>query len=206
MIPEDIAAAFPKLYHLTASKNWPSIQRFGLFSTSALLDRFEVHADQRQEITDRIRRGPVTLKHAALGEVEIRDQKPMTERGLSTSLRDGLRPADWLRRLNSLVFFWTRRDRLERLLSAREYRSKAHVVLEVDTLGLVRRYFNDVLLSTMNTGSTQRSHPRGKSTFRTLSDVPLSNRRRIVELCIQRSVPDVSEWISSVVDVPGGLG
>jgi hypothetical protein len=202
MTPEDLATAFPKLYHMTASTNWPSIQRFGLFSTSALLDRFEVQADQRQQITDRIRHSSVTLNHDTFGEVEIRDQKPLTERGLSTSLRDGLQPAEWLQRLNSLVFFWTKRDRLERLLNAREYRNTAHVILEIDTLALVSRYCERVVLSTMNTGSTQRSHPRGKSTFRPLSDFPLSDRRRVVELCIGDSVPDVLNWTSAAVEVP----
>jgi len=202
LTPHELAAAFPKLYHMTASANWPSIQRFGLLSTCALMDTWEVREADRPPILEQIRRTSVTLNHEVFGEALIRDQKPMTERGLTGSRRDGLQPRERLRLLNGLVFFWTRRDRLEGLLNAREYRGGSHVVLEVDTLALVTHYFESVLLTTMNTGSTQRSHPRGRNTFRSLRDVARGDRSRIVEVCVPYAVPDISQTTLRVIQMP----
>ena len=38
----NITALYPPLYHMAAEGSWPSIQRHGLLSTSALLDLYEV--------------------------------------------------------------------------------------------------------------------------------------------------------------------
>ena len=42
MTPEDMARKYPFLYHMAELSSWPSIQRHGLLSTSALLDLYEI--------------------------------------------------------------------------------------------------------------------------------------------------------------------
>ena len=46
----------PTLYHMAEGGSWPSIQRHGLRSTSALLDLFEVDGARREAILRRHRR------------------------------------------------------------------------------------------------------------------------------------------------------
>ena len=39
---ERLISRYPTLYHMAEDGSWESIQRHGLLSTSALLDRFEI--------------------------------------------------------------------------------------------------------------------------------------------------------------------
>lgn len=47
MNPDHLADLHPVLYHMADARNWASIQRHGLLSTSALLDRLGVSGDAR---------------------------------------------------------------------------------------------------------------------------------------------------------------
>jgi hypothetical protein len=58
-------------------------------------------------------------------------------------------PREWYETLNRRVFFWVDRKRLVKLLGARAYRDRPHLVLELDTSGL-RRHAADVTLSAIN--------------------------------------------------------
>jgi len=50
MDPELLIKTFPRLYHMADRDAWPSIQRHGLLSTTALLDLFEIHGAQRKAL------------------------------------------------------------------------------------------------------------------------------------------------------------
>ena len=113
--------------------SWPSIQRHGLLSTSALLDLFAVPEPQRGAIERAHRPNCVLLQHPSHGRAAIRDQKPMSDAALRRCLQDGMTPEEWYRLLNGRVFFWPTRSRLLGLLGARPYRSMDHDVLELDT-------------------------------------------------------------------------
>jgi hypothetical protein len=47
----ELAATYPYLYHVTSEGSWPSIQRYGLLSTQALLDLFAVDEALRERLT-----------------------------------------------------------------------------------------------------------------------------------------------------------
>jgi hypothetical protein len=209
---EAFAERFPCLFHMAEAGSWPSIQRHGLLSTSALLDLFEVRGEQRVALEARHRPESVTLHHPQHGMAVVRDQKPMDDRGLLRSLSGGLTPEDWYRLLNTRVFFWVRRERLMTLLDARAYRGKRQTVLTVDTARLLARHEASILLSPINSGATKPfPAQRGPDTFLPMARYPFSSwdqkrkgREPVVELTVTHSVPDIRDFVLRVEEYVGG--
>ena len=188
---------YPKLYHMAEDRSWESIRRIGLLSTTALLDRFEVGGARRREIESSRRPEIVEIQHPEFGKAFVRDNKPMQEKTLERCLV-GMTPREWYEALNHRVFFWVDEKRLIKLLGARAYRDRPHLVLEIDTAELLRRYSNTVSLSPINSGATftMKPAPRGPDTFKRVSDHPES--RSVVELTDDYAVPDVASFALSV--------
>jgi hypothetical protein len=103
-------------------------------------------------------------------------------------------PREWYEHLNRRVFFWVEWKRLLKLLGARAYRDRPHLVLEVDAAGLLDRHADRVSLSPINSGATFAlgPAPRGPDTFRRIADHP--NGKPIVELSVDYAVPDIAEF------------
>ena len=200
---EALAERYPRLYHMAVGDSLESIFRHGLLSTTALLDLFEVQEPAREIIEGRRRPASVPITHPTHGRATIRDQKPMSEKKLAKSLRDGLTPPAWYRRLNDKVFFWLTEKRLETLLNAREYRNTRRLVLTVDSRPLLEVYREKVVLSPMNSGNTSPfAHPRGADTFLPLDRYPFEDRRKrglepVVELGVLGGIPDIKTYIIS---------
>src|SRR5438105_1634732 len=138
--------------------SWPSIQRHGLLSTSALLDLFQMSGPERDAIESQRRPESVTIRHPRFGTAVIRDQKPLRDEALKGCLR-GMTVPDWYCTLNSKVFFWLTQARLETFLTARAYRSSDHVVITVDTARLIDQHLDRLRLSTINSGATLYTPP-----------------------------------------------
>lgn len=182
--------------------SWPNIRQHGLLSTESLLDLFEITGQRRKEILTRRRQKPVPIEHPKHGHAVIRDQKALSEEKLAGCLMDGLTPALWLRMLNTKVFFWVDPKRLAGLRNARAYRRERQLVLTVNTGEFLEAYAERVILSDRNTGTTSPiAHPRGRDTFLPLRE---DDRRRTVELVIERGVPDISKFVASAVEIGGG--
>jgi hypothetical protein len=104
----------------------------------------------------------------------------------------------WIQLLNSHVFFWLHPDRLTRLLNARAYRDRPHLVLTVDTGSLLSVHVDRVRLSHLNSGATAYvSGRRGSATFKPIADFqhPQSRQRPpryIAELAVMGGVPDIA--------------
>jgi hypothetical protein len=177
--------------------SWESIRRHGLLSTSALLDRFEVEGEERLAIESARRPEIVRIEHPEHGVALVRDNKPMQERALERSLVD-MTPREWYEHLNRRVFFWVEWKRLLKLLGARAYRDRPHLVLEVDTAVLLERHAERVSLSPINSGATFAlgPAPRGPNTFRRIAEHP--EDRSIVELSVDYAVPDAADFVLSV--------
>ena len=203
---------FPRLFHMAEAGSWPSIQRHGLLSTSALLELFEVRGEQRVALEARHRPESVTLHHPRHGTAVIRDQKPMNDAGLLRSLQGGLTPTDWYQLLNAQVFFWVSHKRLTKLLNARAYRDKRQTVLTVDTARLLARHEARVLLSPLNSGATKPfARERGPDTFLPMARYPFSfwdqkRKRRdpVAELTVTHAVPDIRDFVLRVEEYVGG--
>lgn len=200
---DGLVSRYPVLYHMAEDGSWESIQKLGLLSTSALLDRFGIEGEQRSRIESARRPEIVTIEHPEHGLALIRDNKPMRERTLGRCLT-GMSPREWYETLNRRVFFWVDRGRLLRLLGARAYRDRPHLVLELDTAGLVRAHAEEVTLSAINSGATfsMNPAPRGPDTFRRVGDHP--HDRPVVELAVDYAVPDVVDYVLSASRRRGG--
>jgi hypothetical protein len=185
---------------------WPSIQRMGLLSTAALVDLYQPPEATRTTVLDAIRRQSVSLTHATLGSVVVRDQGPL--KFIDRCLLPGVSVQDFLDALNGRVFFWVTAQRLERLLRARLYKARPHLVLQVDTASLVSQYGDSIALAAYNTGSVHVPGlpARGPATFVSISDYPYADwaRRRgasgepLVELTVPWSVPDIARHVVRV--------
>lgn len=173
--------------------SWESIQRHGLLSTSALLDRFEVKGEERLAIESARRPEIIRIEHPEHGAAFIRDNKPMQQKALERCLSE-MTPREWYEHLNRRVFFWVEWKRLLKLLGARAYRDRPHLVLEVDAAGLLDQHADRVSLSPINSGATFAIDPapRGPDTFRRIADHP--NGKPIVELSVDYAVPDIAEF------------
>lgn len=209
---ETLIARFPRLYHMAAKGCWPTVERYGLLSTSALLDLFEVNGSERSRLESAHRPTSERIRHPKYGEATVRDQIPMSDAGLARCLEDGLTPQDWYRLLNSKVFFWLTIERLNRLLGANAYRDAAHTILTVDTEAVLANHAGRVQLSPINSGCTKPyPHPRGKSTFQPPSTYPFAayehaRRRRepVVELAVEGGVPDIRDLVIRVEERRSG--
>jgi hypothetical protein len=204
---DELISLHPLLYHMAADGSWPSIARHGLLSTTALLDLFDVVDPLREAVEARRRFESVPLTHLVHGQAVVRDQKPMTDASVEAALRGtGLTPRDWYLFLNHRVFFWLTEERLLTMLTARPYRDKIHIVLLVNARGLVTDHLDEITLSPMNSGATRPfPHPRSLDTFKSLSEYPFADLRRrrsarnvIVELAVEYSVPNISDYVVEV--------
>lgn len=197
MDPAAFIERYPRLWHMAEVENWQLIQEHGLLSTSALLDLFEYEGAERAAIECAYRAESVVIEHHELGKATIRDQGPMHSDAVVAKFLDEISPGQWYRLLNSRVFFWLTEDRLQRLLGAGLYRTRPHMVLELDTASLLERHFEQLTLSPINSGAIFRAGKtrRGPQTFSRFNDYPWDERRKspelVVELAVDRAVPEL---------------
>ena len=182
---------------MAEDESWESIRKHELLSTSALLDKFEVEGEERFAIESTRRPEIVRVGHPEHGVALVRDNKPMQEKSLEKCLV-GMTPREWYEHLNRRVFFWAEWKRLLKLLGARAYKDRPHLVLEVDTAELLDRHAERVSLSPINSGATfaMSPAPRGPDTFRRIADHP--NGKPVVELAVDYAVPDIDNLTTSV--------
>src|SRR5688572_16215597 len=86
--PAKLASVYPRLYHMAEANSWPSIQRHGLLSTTALLDLFGYTGLEREAIESRRRPKSVAIQHDEFGQAVIRDNIPLTDSALSKCLEE----------------------------------------------------------------------------------------------------------------------
>lgn len=201
---EDLITRHPEVYHVASAASWPSIKEHGLLSTAALLDLHGVGARERDHLLRRKREQSTELSTTGLGVAVIRDQKPL--KFISQKIDPSSSLEAFLEALSSRVFFAPTRDRLERLLKAREYRGSPQVILTVDTRALVTAYEHVIRLCRFNSGAcTQLNHPlRGHESWQSISSYPYEEYRRrykgeaLVEVTVLQAVPDVLEMTTRV--------
>lgn len=207
MQTSEFVRLYPELFHMASDGAWPSIQRHGLLSAAALVDRWEVSRDAtRSSLLSARRDESQRLEHAEFGTALLRDQKPIHEPSLAETL-DGMTVADWYRTLNERVFFFPQRKRMLELLSARSYRNDIHTVITFDTAALVAEYEDVIELCAINSGFAQRHAKarRGADTFTAISayqhperEMPRGTGHDVAELTIRGAVPDVARFVIRV--------
>lgn len=209
---DELISNYPRLWHMAEDGSWPSIKDHGLLSTSSLLDLHGISGNERRAIESQRRPDLVSLSTNGVGSTVIRDNKPMSDAALNGCLTDGLTPEQWYTTLNGMIFFWLSKDRVHRLLGARAYRNRPHIVITVETASLVEAHLDNVRLSPINSGSTiMKPQPRGRNTFLPISAYPFETWRRqrgkrdaVVELTVIGGVPDIVRHALTVQRVDGG--
>lgn len=208
----ELVSDCPTLYHMAERGSWPAIREYGLLSTSALMDLYGIDGTRREKIELQHRPASVAIKAEGLPGAVVRDQIPMSDEGLRRALPARLKPSDWYALLNSKVFFWLSLERLHKLTGAKSYRDIEHDVLEVDTRSLIEAHRDRAWLCPINSGCTKPiPHPRDERAFLRISDYPYSHWRsrrrrteRVVELAVDRCVPDIADHVRRVVIKRGG--
>jgi len=198
MILEKLAKRYPRLYHVTTPGAWLNIKKHGLWSTSHILDQFGIKGIQRTLIETKRRTSEIALEHPLYGYIVINDNLPLNEQILKNCLNDGLAPEDWLCMLNTRVFFWPNKEKLERLLAARGNKNRLREVIVVDTLSLLKKHAKRIELSPINSGSTiRKAARRGLNTF-----IPLiqndgrnffEHHSQVCEIVVRDYIHDISE-------------
>ena len=206
MNPDELLAQHPVLYHMAEDETWPSIRDYGLLSTAALVELYQLPDDLRRDVLNGVRRRSVTLHHPDLPPAVVRDQAPL--KFLSSCLLDGVSPQQFLDALNERVFFWVSQERLHRLLGARLYRNRAHTILHVDTASLLAAHGDSVELAPYNTGDLHvpTLPRRGPQTFVPLGRYPDREWRAkrggrgeaVVELTVPWKVADIERHVTRV--------
>lgn len=209
---EEFAATYPTAFHMADAGAWTSIQRHGLLSTRAMVDLYGLDPDRRASVLSKVRSASVRLEDDELGVMTVRDQKPL--KFVDACLEEGVTRQDFLDALNSRVFFWLSADRLQRLLKARAYQRRPHLVLYVDTAALLNTHGSRVQLAPYNTGSAHvpQVPKRGPEVFVDLEKYPFDYWRRkrgkrgelVVELTVPDSVPAVATFVTRVEKRQGG--
>ena len=210
---DELVSTYPRLWHMAMDGSWPWIKQHGLWSTSSLLDLYEVNGEARKKIKSCQRPKSVQIQHPGLPSAMIRDQKPMSDSALLKCLGDGISPSQWYETLNKKVFFWLSKKRLRTLLGARAYRSHPQIVLTVTTKSIVDEFGDEILLSPINSGSTiNQPQPRGLDTFLPIDDYPFaamakkrSRKKAVAELTIPGGVAGIADHVTVVHRVHGEI-
>jgi hypothetical protein len=214
MLTSELVRLYPKLWHMADAEAWPLIELHGLRSTAALLELFEFPGPDRRPLLREHRPRSVRIEHPDLGSAVVRDQIPLSPTKLGSCLTDGTTVSEFLELLNSRVFFWLQHARLERLLGARAYRDREHLVITVDTRRLLDHVGEEaVTLSRINSGSTvYKPVSRGRDLFMEVAHYPHPARRQalasasdVAELCVEHMVPDIRA-VADSADVVGPHG
>ncbi len=173
-------------------------------STAGLLDLHGVGPLERDRLLRHKREKSTLLSTPGVGVAVIRDQKPL--KFITHKIDPNSSLQAFLEALSSRVFFAPTRDRLDRLLKAREYRGSPQVVLTLDTRALVTAYEQAVRLCRFNSGAcTQVNHPiRGHKSWQPISSYPYDEYLRrykgqaLVEVTVPNAVPHVLEITTRV--------
>lgn len=203
----ELVSTYPLLYHMSAQGSWPSIMKHGLLSTTALLDLFEYKGEQREKIESCRRRKWKILDHSSYGQVKIRDQKPLIRTGLSKALPATMKPEDWYRIVNEMVFFFPCKQKLKVMINT--YKECRNTILVVRSKSLIEAHKRKVYWSPINSGYSKKCPAkRNRSTFILLGQEPKlkhgEKSKKIVEITIKHHVLDIKKHVKCVLEVGKG--
>jgi len=199
-------------FHIADAENWRAIQRTGLHSTTALIARGGLSADEARPFASYRPEG-MRLPAGAM----IRDQRPMPPAALKRCLDAGLSPQAWYDLVNGKVFFWLQVERRDRHLAA--CRARPQIVVAVDLRRMLARHGEVAFVTPFNVGNARRRPAsRGHRTFvrldawlktrwesEALEGRPARARTHPpAEVAIEGSVPDLMEFVVETRSVSAG--
>lgn len=123
----------------------------------------------------------------------------MGEAGLTKALNGSMTISQWCQLLNSMTFFFPRRDAAEALLAS--YAPRSQVVLALRTASLLDEYESLVKLASINTGYTQRRPAlRGPATFSSVSAFR-GTPNAVKEVAIRADIIDVNDHLTGIWEI-----
>ena len=168
MTKEEFIRKRPYLYHLTSRDNIERIKESFLLKSSSTLISSSGLSDEDKEELKQSRRPEGRIISCNGNEVHIRDQKPLIEKSLRKCLTEGMTQEEYIKLLNSKVFFWPTKSRLKKHYG--RYKNDNISIIRVSTKDLFE--INDhIEYANINTGATRSvpfyrgAHPRGPNTF-----------------------------------------
>jgi hypothetical protein len=191
------------MFHFADAANAASILQHGLLSTTELLRRRDVDARTAAAVMT-FRPDDLELP----GGERVRNQSPMPPAALAKCLDEGTSTDDWYRLVNDHVFFWLSTERMKRHANA--LRTRAQILLTVDTTALVASYEDSAFVTPFNIGNARRMPAsRGPRTLCPLTswrehgwllEAPPGGRQRSsshppAELLIAGAVPDIHRFV-----------
>lgn len=195
MQEDELTSRYPRCYHLAHGPDaWPSIERHGLLSVAALLEKWDVPPEERRRLLRKHRSTTIRLTHPVYGTAYLRDQHPMNVKMLERALTDMTVP-DWLEQLNRHVFLAPTPDRLATLHAA--YAAQPRIVLTLDTRSPLAEHRYQTRLSAINTGAVRHvNHTRGSDTLQRVS--LFDPKRPVAEIAVVNAVPDIARHTTGV--------
>ncbi|MYG43198.1 MAG: hypothetical protein F4203_08720 [Rhodobacteraceae bacterium] len=207
MKPEQLYEKYPKLYHIAWGGSCHGIMDNGLLSTKCLLELYGKSEDEIRKITQNHRATEIEINSPGLPRAVIRDQRPMSDKGLRAVLPNEVEPSVWYDLINSMVFFWPRKQSLSKMIKS--YPEIQHDILILDTKKLVELEKKNIRLSHLNSGSTRYGHKRDLDIFKTIEDYPFGFskkqtglKRVVAEVCVLDRVEKISD---AVIGMKHGL-
>lgn len=196
MDSEQLIAKHPVLWHLAHADSWPSIERQGLLSSQEIVRRWEVPKSDAEQLLSSRRPESVVLDDPTLGRAVLRDQHPLSEARLGPILTDGMTVAEWLRLLNSMVFFFPEEKGMRTLYAA--YSREPAVAIRIRTRSLLSLHGSRVRLAGINTGYTMRKPAlRGRDTFQPVRRYD-ERQRKVQEVAVLEELADLRDHLLSV--------
>lgn len=200
MTPDQLVAAYPRMYHMAEVGTWPSIRQHGLLSSNEVVRRSAAQGAAAVALRRGHRAGKVTVPVPGLGDLVLRDQIPMSPDRITRALPPGVSASDWYELINDRVFFWAEEHRLHRLLNGREYGHLEHDVLTLDTASLVQAHHDRIRLCHMNSGNTfPAMTKRSPEIFKPIADYQVTRtgrpRKAVVEITVLGGVPDIRQHV-----------
>lgn len=194
----------PQIYHMAHEEALSSVLKYGLLSTSALLDLFEISGARRIKLESEMRPSMEKLTNSNVGTAFLRDQKRIGNDVRLGRCVNGASVSEWHKLLNSKVFFWTTKERVIILRNARAYRNHKHLLLTLETAKVIREYERAITLCHMNSGSCMpMAHERSPDIFRPIALFDYDHWRQkgrgrtkaVVEFAVEGAVKNISKFL-----------
>jgi hypothetical protein len=151
---------------------------------------------------------PQAVRHREHGLIIINDNAPLSERKLAACLDDDLTTTEWLRMLNSRVFFFATPGPVRALTGAALNRGRAKKILLIDTCPFAEAYGEAMEIVPINSGNTNyNAVRRGLSTFSPLLPTDYARWRRqrgkkapdtIKEVAVRGCIPDIARFVRDI--------
>ena len=188
MTPDEFRTLRPAVYHLTYPVNRAGIEAAGLRPAAELVAASSLPAREQMRLLTRPRPTERTLTLFDGHTARLRDNRALSWARLQP-LVEGIAPGAFLRLLNSHVFLWPTRERVDTLVRARVYRNLTQLLITIPTASLSDDTLTRLHASRINSGATRGNARRSRATYVPLRDATTRQIERAAEYAVRGYIP-----------------